>query len=112
MFEVLANRVEDLSGVEATVYTADFEIALGDNGWRLPPVVLEGQYEQLENVMINDQHYAVSPFWFSVDDEDDRFLYVPNGLPEDEQAPDYSPGSFAPGPSGPIIENPPPGVMW
>lgn len=97
MFEVLAGRVEDLTGIPAQkISPKDFHPV----EWGGVLVTLQGRYEQLD-----EANGHVEPnLWRSVDN-DDGFLYAPRRLPEDEGAPDYEKGGF-----GPItIEGP---VLW
>ena len=94
LFEVLANRIEDLTGIPARrVSPVDFRPVEGPR-----KVTLEGRYQQISEA---DGHYEPN-FWTSID-RPDEFLYNPDYLPEDEGRPDYSGGNGSGSVEGPVI---------
>ena len=94
LFEVLAGRMEDLSGIEGWKCNAsDYQ--------RIERVMFNGRYEQLDEI----NGHKEPPFWRSVDNYD-GFLYSPDSLPEDIGAPKYDAGGFGPVDiQGPVIKN-------
>ena len=94
LFEVLAGRTEDLTGIPANQHDADFR----PTGVR--DVTLQGMYEQADIPGRQEP-----PFWRSVNN-DDGYWYSPQYLPEDKNAPKYDASGFGSADiSGPVIWN-------